>query len=118
CMPSPRTGLGHAAMAFSYERAPNRRLRGQDITAADSLPVIVDLVANHGYVSFLGRVSATPIAGKVRIVDLDEHLPLSYHVAFNHRKAAADASMMIVEMAAKMTSESAVQAGRVRESAA
>ncbi|MBX4955050.1 LysR family transcriptional regulator [Rhizobium lentis] len=118
CMPSPRTGLGHAAMAFSDERASSRRLRSRDITAADSLPVIVDLVANHGYVSFLGRVSATPIAGKVRIVDLDEHLPLSYHVAFNHRKAAADASMMIVEMAAKMTSESAVQAGRVRESAA
>jgi DNA-binding transcriptional LysR family regulator len=105
CMPSPRTGLGHAAMAFSYERAPNRRLRGQDITAADSLPVIVDLVANHGYVSFLGRVSAMPIADKVRIVDLDEHLPMSYHVAFNHRKAAADACTMIIEAAARITSE-------------
>ncbi|MBY5440320.1 LysR family transcriptional regulator [Rhizobium leguminosarum] len=105
CMPSPRTGLGHAAMAFSYERAPNRRRRGQDITAADSLPVIVDLVANHGYVSFLGRVSAMPIADKVRIVDLDEHLPMSYHVAFNHRKAAADACTVIIEAAARITSE-------------
>ncbi|MBB4506114.1 LysR family transcriptional regulator [Rhizobium leguminosarum] len=105
CMPSPRTGLGHAAMAFSYERAPNRRLRSQDITAADSLPVIVDLVANHGYVSFLGRVSAMPIADKVRIVDLDEHLPMSYHVAFNHRKAAADACTVIIEVAARITSE-------------
>ncbi|MBY5407983.1 LysR family transcriptional regulator [Rhizobium leguminosarum] len=109
CMPSPRTGLGHAAMAFSYERAPNRRRRSQDITAADSLPVIVDLVANHGYVSFLGRVSAIPIADKVRIVDLDEHLPMSYHVAFNHRKAAADACTMIIEAAARITSESIVR---------
>ncbi|MBY5776257.1 LysR family transcriptional regulator [Rhizobium leguminosarum] len=109
CMPSPRTGLGHAAMAFSYERAPDQRLRGQDITAADSLPVIVDLVANHGYVSFLGRVSAMPIADKVRIVDLDEHLPMSYHVAFNHRKAAADACTVIIEVAARITSETVVR---------
>lgn len=118
CMPSPRTGLGHAAMAFSDERAPNRRFRNRDITAADSLPVIVDLVANHGYVSFLGRVSAMPIAGKVRIVDLDEHLPMSYHVAFNHRKAAADACAVIIEAAARITSEPVVQTNRVRESAA
>ncbi|TLX08748.1 LysR family transcriptional regulator [Rhizobium sp. MHM7A] len=123
CMPSPRTGLGHAAMAFSDERASNRRFRSRDITAADSLPVIVDLVANHGYVSFLGRVSAMPIADKVRIVDLDEHLPMSYHVAFNHRKAAADASMMIIDAAARMTSEPAAQTFRQpadgdRESAA
>ncbi|MBY5820832.1 LysR family transcriptional regulator [Rhizobium leguminosarum] len=113
CMPSPRTGLGHAAMAFSYERSPNRRRRGQDITAADSLPVIVDLVANHGYVSFLGRVSAMPIADKVRIVDLDEHLPMSYHVAFNHRKAAADACTMIIEAAARITSEAVVKTAAV-----
>ncbi|SCB57644.1 DNA-binding transcriptional regulator, LysR family [Rhizobium aethiopicum] len=122
CMPSPRTGLGHAAMAFSEERAPNRRLRSRDITAADSLPVIVDLVANHGYVSFLGRVSATPIADKVRIVDLDEHLPMSYHVAFNHRKAAADACEMIIAAAARMTSEPAAHITRqvdgARETAA
>ncbi|PDT14695.1 LysR family transcriptional regulator [Rhizobium sp. J15] len=123
CMPSPRTGLGHAAMAFSDERAPNRRFRNQDITAADSLPVIVDLVANHGYVSFLGRVSAMPIADKVRIVDLDEHLPMAYHVAFNHRKAAADASAVIIEAATRITSQSLSQAMRqadegARESAA
>ncbi|ULR43667.1 LysR family transcriptional regulator [Rhizobium sp. K102] len=118
CMPSPRTGLGHAAMAFSAERAPDRRLRSRDITAADSLPVIVDLVANHGYVSFLGRVSAMPIAGKVRIVDLDEHLPMSYHVAFNHRKAAADACAVIIAAAARITSEAVAKADAVRESAA
>ncbi|ACI53448.1 transcriptional regulator, LysR family [Rhizobium leguminosarum bv. trifolii WSM2304] len=121
CMPSPRTGLGHAAMAFSDERAPDRRLRSRDITAADSLPVIVDLVANHGYVSFLGRVSAMPIADKVRIVDLDEHLPMSYHVAFNHRKAAADACAVIIEAAARLTSEAVAQTmarAEARESAA
>ncbi|WHO73044.1 LysR family transcriptional regulator [Rhizobium sp. BT03] len=121
CMPSPRTGLGHAAMAFSDERAPNRRWRSRDITAADSLPVIVDLVANHGYVSFLGRVSAMPIADKVRIVDLDEHLPMSYHVAFNHRKAAADACAVIIEAAARLTSEAVAQTmarAEARESAA
>lgn len=121
CMPSPRTGLGHAAMAFSDERAPNRRLRSRDITAADSLPVIVDLVANHGYVSFLGRVSAMPIADKVRIVELDEHLPMSYHVAFNHRKAAADACAVIIEAAARITSETVAPTmarGKARESAA
>ncbi|MBX5205357.1 LysR family transcriptional regulator [Rhizobium sp. NZLR1] len=121
CMPSPRTGLGHAAMAFSDERAPNRRLRSRDITAADSLPVIVDLVANHGYVSFLGRISAMPIADKVRIVDLDEHLAMSYHVAFNHRKAAADACAVIIEAAARITSETVAQAmvrDKARESVA
>ncbi|ANL38970.1 UNVERIFIED_ORG: DNA-binding transcriptional LysR family regulator [Rhizobium esperanzae] len=118
CMPSPRTGLGHAAMAFSAERAPDRRLRSRDITAADSLPVIVDLVANHGYVSFLGRVSAMPIADKVRIVDLDEALPMSYHVAFNHRKAAADASAVIIAAAARITSETVAKTDAVRESAA
>ncbi|RUM21920.1 LysR family transcriptional regulator [Rhizobium phaseoli] len=118
CMPSPRTGLGHAAMAFSHERAPDRRLRSRDITAADSLPVIVDLVANHGYVSFLGRVSAMPIADKVRIVDLDEALLMSYHVAFNHRKAAADASAVIIAAAARITSETVAKTDAVRESAA
>ncbi|MEZ2131190.1 MULTISPECIES: LysR family transcriptional regulator [unclassified Sinorhizobium] len=97
CTPSPRTGLGHAAMTFDYERARNRPLRNLDITAADSLPVIVDLVANHGYVSFLGRVSAMPIADKVRVVELGERVPMSYHVAHNHRKASADAGMLIVE---------------------
>ncbi|MEB3042946.1 LysR family transcriptional regulator [Rhizobium sp. MJ21] len=118
CMPSPRTGLGHAAMAFSDERAANRRFRSRDITAADSLPVIVDLVANHGYVSFLGRVSAMPIANKVRIVDLDEHVPMSYHVAFNHRKAAADACAVIIAAAARITSEAVAKIDGVRESAA
>ncbi|MBX4990183.1 DNA-binding transcriptional LysR family regulator [Rhizobium binae] len=117
CMPSPRTGLGHAAMAFSHERA-DRRLRSRDITAADSLPVIVDLVANHGYVSFLGRVSAMPIADKVRIVDLDEALPMSYHVAFNHRKAAADACAVIIAAAARITSEAVAKTDGTRESAA
>jgi DNA-binding transcriptional LysR family regulator len=102
CTPSPRTGLGHAAMALSHERAANRRFRNQDITAADSLPVIVDLVANHGYISFLGRVSALPIADRVRIVELNEHISMSYHVAFNHRKASADASAMILDAVAKI----------------
>jgi hypothetical protein len=105
CTPSSRTGLGHAAMMLSHERAANRRFRNQDITAADSLPVIVDLVANHGYVSFLGRVSAMPISDKVRIVEMEEHIPMSYHVAFNHRKASADACDMIVEAVGKIIAE-------------
>ena len=92
CLPSSRTGIGHAAMAFSYGRR-----HGRDITAADSLPVIVDLVADHGYVSFLGRASAGPLAGKVRIVELDQPLPVSYHLAHNSRKAALDAARLIVE---------------------
>jgi hypothetical protein len=102
CMPSVRTGLGHEAMAFS-QASGRRRFRHRDITAADSLPVIVDLVACHGYVSFLGRVSAAPIAGKVRIVELGETVPMSYHVAFNHRRTAAEACQMIVEIAAEIT---------------
>lgn len=105
CTPSSRTGLGHAVMALSHERAVNRRFRNQDITAADSLPVIVDLVANHGYVSFLGRVSALPIADRVRLVELDTHVAMSYYVAFNHRKAAADASAMIIETVATIIGE-------------
>ncbi|KQV84078.1 LysR family transcriptional regulator [Rhizobium sp. Root1220] len=108
CTPSSRTGLGHAAMALGHERS-KRRFRNQDITAADSLPVIVDLVANHGYVSFLGRASAMPIADKVRIVELDEHIPLSYHVAFNHRKASAEASAMIIAAVAKIVAEPVAQ---------
>ncbi len=109
CTPSSRTGLGHATMALSHERTANRRHRNQDITAADSLPVIVDLVANHGYISFLGRVSAMPIADKVRIVELGESIPMSYHVAFNHRKASADASAMIVAAIAKIIAEPVAQ---------
>lgn len=96
CTPSSRTGLGHAAMAYSDERGEDRRRASRDITAADSLPVIVDLVANHGYVSFLGRASALPIAGRVRIVELGEIVAMSYHVAYNHRQASADACELIV----------------------
>ncbi len=95
CVPSPRTGIGNAATAFGYDSRDRRRFRGRDITSADSLPVIVDLVANHGYVSFLGRVSALPIADKVRIVDPDELLPLSYHLAHNGRKASVEACRLI-----------------------
>jgi DNA-binding transcriptional LysR family regulator len=102
CTPSPRTGIGHAAMAFGYDRTLHRRFRDRDITAADSLPVIVDLVANHGYVSFLGRVSAMPLADRVRIVELTEPMPMSYHVAFNHRKAAADACDLLIATVAKI----------------
>jgi DNA-binding transcriptional LysR family regulator len=109
CTPSSRTGLGHATMALSHERTANRRHRNQDITAADSLPVIVDLVANHGYISFLGRVSAMPIADKVRIVELEESIPMSYHVAFNHRKASADASAVIVAAVAEIIAEPVAQ---------
>jgi DNA-binding transcriptional LysR family regulator len=109
CTPSSRTGLGHATMALSHERVNNRRYRNRDITAADSLPVIVDLVANHGYISFLGRVSAMPIVDKVRIVELDESIPMSYHVAFNHRKASADASAMIVDAVSKIIAEPVAQ---------
>ena len=89
----------------SATSAPNRRFRSQDITAADSLPVIVDLVANHGYVSFLGRVSAMPIADRVRIVDLARTFADAYHVAFNHRKASADACVMIAEAVRKIVAE-------------
>jgi len=109
CTPSSRTGLGHATMSLSHERTANRRHRNQDITAADSLPVIVDLVANHGYISFLGRVSAMPIADKVRIVELEESIPMSYHVAFNHRKASADASAVIVAAVAEIIAEPVAQ---------
>lgn len=105
CTPSERTGLGDAATALSHAGAVSRRFRNQDITAADSLPVIVDLVANHGYVSFLGRVSAMPISDRVRIVELDRHIPISYHVAFNHRKASADACMMIIDAVRKIVPE-------------
>ncbi|UWU14573.1 LysR family transcriptional regulator [Rhizobium sullae] len=105
CTPSERTGLGDAATALSRERAVSRRFRNQDIMAADSLPVIVDLVASHGYVSFLGRVSALPIADRVRIVELAEHIPISYHVACNHRKASADACAMIAAAVHKIISE-------------
>jgi DNA-binding transcriptional LysR family regulator len=97
CVPSPRTGIGNAAMAFGYDSGDRRRFRGRDITSADSLPVIVDLVANHGYVSFLGRVSAAPIADKVRIVNPDQVLPLSYHLAHNGRRASVDAGRLIQE---------------------
>ncbi|MBB4567426.1 LysR family transcriptional regulator [Rhizobium leucaenae] len=97
CVPSPRTGIGNAATAFGYDSGDRRRFRGRDITSADSLPVIVDLVANHGYVSFLGRVSAVPIADKVRIVNPDQTLPLSYHLAHNGRRASVDACRLIQE---------------------
>ena len=105
CTPSERTGLGDAATALSRAGMVSRRFRNQDIRAADSLPVIVDLVANHGYVSFLGRVSALPIADRVRIVDLAEAIPISYHVAFNHRKTSADACMMIIEAVRKIVGQ-------------
>ncbi|MBB3608189.1 LysR family transcriptional regulator [Rhizobium sp. BK602] len=99
CVPSPRTGIGNAATAFGYDSGDRRRFRGRDITSADSLPVIVDLVANHGYVSFLGRVSAMPIADKVRIVDPEKPLPLSYYLAHNGRKASVDACRLIQQAA-------------------
>ncbi|MFT4182620.1 MAG: LysR family transcriptional regulator [Rhizobium sp.] len=102
CVPSPRTGIGNAAMAFGYDSGDRRRFRGRDITSADSLPVIVDLVANHGYVSFLGRVSAMPIADKVRIVDPDKPLPLSYYLAHNGRKASVDACRLIQQAAQEL----------------
>lgn len=95
CLASSRTGIGHAAIAFTYGDSMRHRHRGRDITAADSLPVIVDLVATHGYVSFLGRVSAEPIGHKVRIVDLDAVIPLSYHLAHNGRKTSLDACRLI-----------------------
>ncbi|NTG49769.1 LysR family transcriptional regulator [Agrobacterium rhizogenes] len=105
CVPSPRTGIGNAAMAFGYDSGDRRRFRGRDITSADSLPVIVDLVANHGYVSFLGRVSAMPIADKVRIVDPDEVLPLSYYLAHNGRKASVDACRLIRQAVRELVAE-------------
>jgi DNA-binding transcriptional LysR family regulator len=105
CVPSSRTGIGNAAMAFGYDSGDRRRFRGRDITSADSLPVIVDLVANHGYVSFLGRVSAMPIADKVRIVDPDEVLPLSYHLAHNGRKASIDACRLIRQAVRELVAE-------------
>ena len=105
CVPSPRTGIGNAATAFGYDSRDRRRFRGRDITSADSLPVIVDLVANHGYVSFLGRVSALPIADKIRIVDPDEILPLSYHLAHNGRKASVEACRLIQQAVRELVGE-------------
>ncbi|MDE1997006.1 MAG: LysR family transcriptional regulator [Rhizobiaceae bacterium] len=105
CVPSPRTGIGNAAMAFGYDSGDRRRFRGRDITSADSLPVIVDLVANHGYVSFLGRVSAAPIADRVRIVDPEQLLPLSYHLAHNGRKASVDACRLIYDAVRELVRE-------------
>lgn len=105
CVPSPRTGIGNAATAFGYDSRDRRRFRGRDITSADSLPVIVDLVANHGYVSFLGRVSAIPIADKIRIVDPDEILPLSYHLAHNGRKASVEACRLIQQAVGELVGE-------------
>jgi DNA-binding transcriptional LysR family regulator len=107
CVPSSRTGIGNAAASFGYDTGDRRRFRGRDITSADSLPVIVDLVANHGYVSFLGRVSAAPLAGRVRIVDPEQRLPLSYHLAHNGRKASVDACGLIREAVQAMLGEAA-----------
>ncbi|AVA20224.1 LysR family transcriptional regulator protein [Rhizobium sp. NXC24] len=112
CVPSSRTGIGNAATAFGYDSGDRRRFRGRDITSADSLPVIVDLVANHGYVSFLGRVSAAPIADKVRIVNPDQILPLSYHLAHNGRRASVDACRLIQEAVRELVG--ATEAARSR----
>jgi DNA-binding transcriptional LysR family regulator len=102
CLPSPRTGIGHAATFLSDGRDGSRGQRNRDITSVDSLPVIVDLVANHGYVSFLGHVSAVPIGDKVRIVRLDQPHPLSYQLAHNGRKASVDACRLIQQAVAEI----------------
>ena len=41
----------------------------------------------------------------VRIVALAEPIPISYHVAFNHRKASADACTMIIEAVGKIVGQ-------------
>jgi hypothetical protein len=43
-----------------------------------------------------------PLADRVRIVELTEPMPMSYHVAFNHRKAAADACDLLIATVAKI----------------
>jgi hypothetical protein len=43
---------------------------------------------------------------------------MSYHVAFNHRKAAADACTVIIEVAARITSESVARTKRPADAGA
>lgn len=105
CLPSPRTGIGHAALGLGGGRHRPQGIRSRDITSVDSLPVIVDLVSHHGYVSFLGHVSAIPLQGRVRIIELGETVPLSYHVAYNDRQASIDACGLIAQVLAEIIAE-------------
>ncbi len=106
CTPSSRTGLGHATMALSHERTNNRRYRNQDITAAELRYRSSSTSSPTTATSRFSAASAPCLlpAG-VRIVELDEYIPMSYHIAFNHRKASADASAMIIDAVAKIIAE-------------
>lgn len=94
CLTSRRTGL-----ALAFDRLGTELPNGgalMPMVEVESLPVLVDLVASHGFVSLLARPSAEAMRDRVRIVEIGREIPCAFYVVHGGGTLAADVADRLV----------------------
>jgi DNA-binding transcriptional LysR family regulator len=93
CLTSERTGLGQAfAQLTGY--LPEGMVQ-MPMVEIESLPVLVNLVVHHGFVSLLGRLSAESLGKRVKIVELPRKVSFSFYIVHNGTSSAVEVSQRL-----------------------
>jgi DNA-binding transcriptional LysR family regulator len=86
CVTSSRTGLGQALSQIETDFGLDFLMT--PMVEVESLPVLVNLVARHGFISLLGRSSVAAILDRVRVVELAHRVPFVFHLVWRDSPAA------------------------------
>ncbi len=104
CLTSERTGLGQAFAQLAAELPHG--IAQMPMVEIESLPVLVNLVVRHGFISLLGRLSAEYLGNQVRIVELPRKVPFSFYVVHNGMPSAVEVSQRLVSIFKRQSSSS------------
>lgn len=96
CLTSERTGLGQAFAQLTRELPEG--MAQMPMVEIESLPVLVNLVVRHGFVSLLGRLSAESLGERIKIVELPRRVPVSFYIVHNGMPSAIEVSQRLISI--------------------
>lgn len=81
-LPTARSGLRNAVKDLLDERRGRSDQTPENFTEIDSIPVIINLVRDHGYLSEMPRVSVEGIIGGIEVAELPAEFDLPIYLAW------------------------------------
>jgi DNA-binding transcriptional LysR family regulator len=93
CLTSSRTGLGQALAALSAELGSD--LSATPLVEVESLPVLVRLVEQHGFISLLGRSTAESLGSRVSIAPTLPRIACAFHVVWRDSRSIGEAAKLL-----------------------
>lgn len=81
-LPTARSGLRNAVKDLLNERRGRSDQTPENFTEIDSIPVIINLVRDHGYLSVMPRVSVEGIIGGIEVAELPAEFGLPIYLAW------------------------------------